>query len=332
MKTTVVSILRSIVAVAAGALLALRVRARRDRQMIGSALLLGILSIGTACTPPDSSDADAGATGVATTPSPDGVPIVYEVHGEARADAPSLVLIHGWSCDRSYWASQVGPLAERFRVATLDLAGHGDSGLEREEWTIASYGADVAAVVEALDLNDVILIGHSMGGDVAVDAARLVPERVAAMVWVDTYRQLGSPRTPEEVEAFVAPLRTDFSANAYAFVSENLFHPSTDSALVEQVARDMSAAPPEIAVPSIESSFANGAVVPVALDEELDLPIVAINPDDGSTDVASMERYGVDVVFMPDVGHFLMMEDPDRFNALLTEIVVGLGGSGEDVD
>ena len=308
-----------------GIVLALRLRARRGRQMIGSTLLLGTLCLAAACTPPDSSGVSDVAAGVAAIPSTDGVPIVYEVHGGARADAPTLVLIHGWSCDRTYWGSQVGPLAERFRVVTLDLAGHGDSGFEREEWTIASYGADVAAVIEELDLEDVVLVGHSMGGDVAVDAARLVPERVAAMVWVDAYRQLGTPHTPEEIEAFVAPLRADFSTNTYAFVSENLFHAGTDSALVQRVARDMSEAPPEIAVPSIESSFANGAVVPVVLDEELDLPVVAINPDDGSTDVASMERYGVDVVFMPDVGHFLMMEDPESFNALLTEVVGGLG-------
>lgn len=296
------------------------------RNMIGTAFLLSAFSLAAACAPPDSSDGSEAATGVATTPSADGVPIVYEVHDDARAAAPTLVLIHGWSCDRTYWESQVEPLAERFRVVTLDLAGHGDSGLGRQEWTIASYGADVAAVVEELDLDDAILVGHSMGGDVVVDAARLVPDRVAALVWVDAYRQLGTPRSPEDVEAFVAPLRADFSANTYAFVSENLFHPSTDSALVEQVARDMSEAPPEIAVPSIESSFANGAVVPVVIDEELELPVVTINPDDGSTDVESMERYGVEVVFMPDVGHFLMMEDPERFNALLIEVVEGLGG------
>lgn len=297
------------------------------RDIIATAFLFSILIPAAACAPPDGSGGGEAATGVATTPSADGVPIVYEAHGEARTGAPTLVLIHGWSCDRTYWEGQVGPLAERYRVVTLDLAGHGDSGLAREEWTIAAYGADVAAVVEALDLDDVVLVGHSMGGDVAVDAARLVPERVAAMVWVDTYRQLRTPRTPDQVEAFVAPLRADFSANTYAFVSENLFHPSTDSALVERVARDMSEAPPEIAVPSIESSFANGAVVPVVLNEELDLPVVAINPDDGSTDVASMQRYGVEVVFMPDVGHFLMMENPERFNALLTEVVEGFGGS-----
>lgn len=284
-------------------------------------LVLAALSFSAGCVPQDTVD-----TGPRSVPAIDGVPLVYEVHGEQRSDAPTLVLIHGWSCDRGYWEAQIAPLAERYRVVTLDLAGHGDSGLGRENWTIASYGADVAAVMEELDLERAVLVGHSMGGDVTVDAARLVSERVTAIIWLDTYRQLGSPRTPEQIEAFVAPLRTDFMANTYAFVHENLFHPEADSTLVERVATDMSQAPPEVAIPSIESSFANGSVVPRVLEEGLDLPVVAINPDDGTTDIASMERYGVEVVLMPDVGHFLMMEAPERFNQILIEVIEGLGG------
>lgn len=298
------------------------------RGTIRPTFLLSAVSLVAACASPDASETDGTAPGAVTALSSDGVPIVYDVHGSADPDAgaSTIVLIHGWSCDRSYWDAQIEPLAARYRVVTLDLAGHGDSGRERENWTIASYGADVAAVVEALDLQRAILVGHSMGGDVAVAAARLVPDRVAGMVWVDTYRQLGSPRSPEEIAAFVAPLRDDFATNAYAFVSQNLFHPDADSALVERVARDMSEAPPAVAIPSIESSFAHGAVVPVVLRDELDLPVVAINPDDGTTDIGSMEGYGVEVVMMPDVGHFLMMEDPQGFNELLGEVLARLGG------
>jgi len=60
--------------------------------------------------------------------------------------------------------------------------------------------------------------------------------------------------------------------------------------------------------------------VPRAL-QELNLPVVAINPVYRPTDIASMERYGVEVVFMSGVGHFLMMEDPERFNRLLRTVI-----------
>lgn len=58
-------------------------------------------------------------------PSADGIPVRYEVHG---AGPPALVFVHGWSCDRDYWRGQVEHFAGRYRVVTVDLAGHGESG------------------------------------------------------------------------------------------------------------------------------------------------------------------------------------------------------------
>jgi hypothetical protein len=106
--------------------------------------------------------------------SSDGVRIAYEVHGEG---SPALVFVHGWSCDRSYWAGQFEPFSRQFKVVAVDLAGHGDSGLERRAWTIQSFGDDVASVVKKLRLGRVILIGHSMGWDVIPEAARATASR-----------------------------------------------------------------------------------------------------------------------------------------------------------
>ncbi|MFW6089066.1 MAG: alpha/beta fold hydrolase [Gemmatimonadota bacterium] len=295
-------------------------------SLAAPAVLLLTAAVFVGCGPGPSPEASAAAP--ASTPSFDGVPIVYEVHGPdgrsgAGAGEPSpapLVLVHGWSCDRSYWEAQIGPLSAGRQVVTVDLAGHGESGMGRERWTIASYGADVAAVLEALDLRDAILVGHSMGGDVVVDAARIASERVAALVWVDDYRRLGRPSDGERIRGLVAALREDFSGTTYD-LARGRFPATADSALVERVARDMAAAPPEVAIPSIVSSLQNGHLVPIVLETELDLPIATINPDDGTTDVESMRSYGVDVVLMPNVGHFMMMEDPAGFNELLLRVV-----------
>lgn len=249
--------------------------------------------------------------------SPDGIPISYEVHG---TETPALVLIHGWSCDRSYWKRQVEPLSREYKVVTVDLAGHGDSGRGREAWTIESYGADVAAVVKDLDLEEVILIGHSMGGDVGVAASPLLPERVVGLVWVDTYSELGSPSSAEQVQEFVAPFQSDFKKKTYSFVRENLFHPDSEEDLVERVAKDMASAPRKVALQSLESSLTFGRSITQKL-QEIEAPVVAMNPDNGTTDIASMERYGVEVVLMPGVGHFMMMEDPPSFNKLLSEVI-----------
>jgi pimeloyl-ACP methyl ester carboxylesterase len=154
-----------------------------------------------------------------------------------------------------------------------------------------------------------------MGGDAIVEAARRLPGRVAGLIWVDTYTQLGTPRTPEQVQALVAPFRANFVESTRVFVRA-MFPPTADRSLVERVAADMSAAPPEVALGAMVSSLSFDREIPPAL-QELKLPVVALNPDNRPTDKPSLERHGVEVVIMPGVGHFLMMEDPERFNPLL---------------
>lgn len=270
----------------------------------------------TACDKPMSDPSDMNSK-IGTAASADGVPIEYEVHGDG--DAPALVLIHGWSCDRSYWSQQVGPLSEHHKVVTSDLGGHGESGLGREDWTIDSFGADVATVISALDLESVVLVGHSMGGDVIFQAARRLPERVRLLVMADTYKQLGAPRSDEEINAFVARLEADFAGVTEGLV-RGMFPAGADPALIERVARDMASAPPAVALSAIRSSFRHAREMPELL-EQLHIPVVAINPDDAPTDRASMEKHGVDVEIMPGVGHFLMMDDPAAFNEVILSAV-----------
>ena len=244
--------------------------------------------------------------------SPDSIRIAYEVHGDGL---PALIFVHGWSCDRSYWKDQIASFSKNFKVVSIDLAGHGESGLERKSWTIEAFGGDVAAVVKKLGLKRAILIGHSMGGDVIAEAARQLPDQTAGLIMVDTYKKLGPGRTPEQVQSFVAKLKTDFKDSTYALV-KSMFISGSDTSLVNWVATDMSSAPPAIALDALDHSFSYSRQMPHTL-EEIKLPVIAINSDNSPTDVESMNRYGVQVMIMHGVGHFMMMEDPDRFNRLL---------------
>ncbi|HEX5013322.1 MAG TPA: alpha/beta hydrolase [Candidatus Limnocylindrales bacterium] len=251
--------------------------------------------------------------------SPDGVPIAFEDHGTG---SPALVLVHGWSCDRTYWRGQA-ELARRHRVVTIDLAGHGESGTGRASWTMPAFGGDVAAVVEQLGLGDVVLVGHSMGGDVIVEAALRLRGRVRGLVWVDTYPALGTPSPEAEIDAFVEPFKADFAGRTDAFV-RSMFTPASDPALVDFVAADMASAPPAIALDAMRYSFANERAAAAGLGR-LGLPTVSISPDDREIDVASLEAHGVRSVVLDGVGHFLMLEDPARFNRVLEEVVAAFG-------
>ena len=237
-----------------------------------------------------------------------------------------MVFVHGWSCDRSYWDAQVPYFSERYRVVTIDLAGHGESGLEREVWSMRAFGQDVAAVVEELGLEQVVLLGHSMGGPVVVEAARLLGDRVKLIVGVDTFNDVEARYSEEEIEAVSATFRTDFSATTREWARSQAFLPTSDSALVEQVADDMSSAPAAVASGAIEGMFRWSNDESAAALRDVRVPIVLINSDYRPTNVDLGREYvsSFDVVLMSGVGHFVMMEDPETFNRLLGEIVEGL--------
>ena len=247
--------------------------------------------------------------------SPDGIALAYEVVGEV---APSIVFVHGWACDRSYWRHQMDAFPGQTVVA-VDLAGHGDSGVGRGSWTMPAFGRDVVAVVDKLGLDEAVLVGHSMGGDVILEAALALGDRVRGLVWVDTYRSLEDPIDAAEIESFLAPFRVDFAGRTQDFVRE-LFPPSTDAALVSWIASDMAAAPPEMAIDAMRHAVENEAPAIEAL-ARLRGPVAAINPDYRPTDEASLRRHGVSVHIMSGVGHFPMLEDPDQFNRVLAGVI-----------
>ena len=89
----------------------------------------------------------------------------------------------------------------------------------------------------------------------------------------------------------------------------------------------MAAAPPEVALDAMVHAVGNDARI-LPLLERLTVPLVAINPSPRSTDPEALGRYGVTVVAMPGVGHFLMLEDPGAFNRLLGETIAGFTGAG----
>jgi pimeloyl-ACP methyl ester carboxylesterase len=252
--------------------------------------------------------------------SADGVPISYEMLGTGM---PALVFVHGWSCDRRYWKRQVEHFARTYQVVAIDLAGHGESGFGRQNWTMPAFGKDVVAVLERIRTKEVVLIGHSMGGDVVVEAARLMPaSRVRGLVWVDAYNTLGKPRTEEEVKEFMTPFRVDFVEATRKFVRK-MFVPSSKQAIVDWVVSDMSAAPPEVAFQVLEKVMTFDREIVAGL-RELKAPLIAVNSDRRPTDVGALQRYGVKkVVLISGVGHFPMMEASDRFNRLLTNIIDG---------
>ncbi len=237
---------------------------------------------------------------------------------EAAGTGPTVVLVHGWSCDRSYWRNQ-RVLSDRFRVVSIDLVGHGEASTGRREWTMTAFGGDVVAVLDDLAVGEAVLVGHSMGGNVCLEAARRLGDRVRGVVWVDTYARLDVQSSAGSVAAFVAPFETDFEPTARRFVAE-MFVPGEDPEIAEWVVADMSSAPPRVAVATIHASFSYGRHAHRLL-EDVEAPIVAINTDYLGADIASLERHGVKVRQIQGTGHFPMLTAPGLFNRILEGII-----------
>lgn len=247
--------------------------------------------------------------------SADGVPIHYDVHGNG---AIALVFVHGWCCNRRYWDRQAEHFAPHYTVVCLDLAGHGASGCNRTTWTVPAFGEDVVAVVEQLGLEQVVLIGHSMGGLVIVEAARRLPTAVIGVVGVDTWENVEQPRTPAQVAESLAPFRANF-VEAMRTAVRRWFVPTTDPTLVEPVVAGMAAAPPHIGIGVAEEFRGHERKLQEGL-QEVKVPKIAINSHVRPTDTGA-QRHGIEVMRMSGVGHFVMLEDPQTFHRLLDEAV-----------
>jgi pimeloyl-ACP methyl ester carboxylesterase len=259
-------------------------------------------------------------TGIAT--APDNVPIHYSVYGSG---SPALVLVHGISCEQDHWKNQVAAFAQDYRVVTIDLAGHGKSGLGRKDWTMEAYGGDVAAVVNDLGLQDVALIGHSMGGAVIFMAARQLPGRVRALVPVDTFEDFSSWYSDEDIESWVSPFRENYP-QAIRDWAQGMIVKGAGEPWAKQIESDLLSAPAEVMTPSMESALRlmSGHDVTTLL-EDLDVPVIVINSADGlPPKVESMEKDGVEVHTISGVGHFLMLEDPKTFNSILKTVIEAL--------
>jgi pimeloyl-ACP methyl ester carboxylesterase len=265
----------------------------------------------------------AGTATLGVARSSDGVPISYSVQGEG---AVTLVFVHGWSCDSRYWRMQVPFFEEKCRVVTLDLAGHGHSGFQREIYTLEAFARDVKAVVEDINAERVILIGHSMGGSVIAEAARMMPERVRGLIGVDTLQSVEYKMSQQEFEDQMNAFKDDFMKAADAFV-RGMFTGDADGGLVSWVAADVSAAPKQVAMSTYAEAMGPYVAGKAAeVFEGLEMPVRCINSDLWPTDVEGNRRHmrSFEVAIMKGAGHFLMIEKPDEFNKLLDGAIASI--------
>lgn len=246
--------------------------------------------------------------------------IAYAVSG--RGDS-SLVFIHGWSCDGRYWQEQVPVFAENYQVITIDLAGHGHSSFNRTDFTMISFAHDVKAVLEKEEVGSAILIGHSMGGNVIAEAARLMPEKVVGIIGIDTMHNVAERVPQSVVDSMVVPFEADFEEAAKRFVLP-MFPESNNHLLMRWVIEDISSAPPKIGLSAFRNylnQYVNGETA--ALFKDMPIPVVSLNarlwPTAEEENRKHIQQYKL--FYIEETGHFPMLEKPEAFNPLLEQAI-----------
>jgi len=263
----------------------------------------------------------AGIPIVKKVPSADGVEIVYSIQGKGK---PSVIFIHGGFADRSFWRNQVKPFSKKYSVIALDLAGHGESGKNRKKWDLIGFAQDVRAVIEKENIRRAVLVGNSLGGPVALEAARLLPDNVIGIVAVDTFQDLNLnlKARSDYFQKIVQAFRSDFAGTMRQMVRA-LFHADADPELYRQVEKKMLKGSIEMAVGLMESFMTYDGVKTL---KKLPHPIRCINGDLMPTQVEKNRTFhpDFDAVILPHTGHYPMLERPELFNRHLEEILENL--------
>ncbi len=235
-----------------------------------------------------------------------------EIHSTVAGAGPKTVIfVHGWTCDESSWAGQVPAFDDDYRVVTLDLPGHGRSTAPAADgFSMDLFARAVEAVRQEVGADKVVLVGHSMGAVVIREYALDYPAHVAGLVAVDG---------PLDVRPFKDfPGFGPLTPEARKQMVESMFVPATSPEVREQVLAMMLGAAEATAVGASAAMFS--PALQVQAGETIAAPALSVfagGPGFGNTEATrevvpdwTQEKFA-------DNGHFLMMEDPARFNAVL---------------
>jgi len=240
----------------------------------------------------------------------------------------ALLFVHGWAINKNYWQDQVNHFKKRFRVVTVDLPGFGESGKNRTNWSVAEFGRDVDSVMQQLDLKNVVLIGHSMSGNIVLEAALNAPQRVIGIVGIDNFKNFGEVPDSNFKKAYaqvIDSMRKNYSGVVVEYFGQRLFSKSTDPATRKRIMNDVLHSDSTIAV----DVMAQMDYDEIGKAKSYRKPIFLVNSDYTPTDTLGFKKAGVPfrLYFVNGTGHYPMIEKPEEFNRQLEAVIRKIGDS-----
>jgi pimeloyl-ACP methyl ester carboxylesterase len=241
----------------------------------------------------------------------DGMRVHYDNYGKGKE---ALVFVHGWTCNATFWKANVPAFINDIRVITVDLPGHGQSDKPQITYSMDLFARALDAVLQDAGVTRATLVGHSMGTPVIRQFYRKYPAKTRALVFVD-----GALKPFGNSEEFVAPLRgpdyKDRVEQMLAFLSQGM---KSQQTLAEIKAASL-ATPQHVMVSAME-----GMMDPAIWREQdkINVPALAVMAANPLWS-AEYEKFvrdlapGIEYQVWPNVSHFLMMDEPKKFNGTL---------------
>ena len=252
------------------------------------------------------------------TRSSDGVEIVYYEKGTGNK---TLLFIHGYGCNSKYWWAQLQHFSKNYRVISIDIGGHGESGTNRNDYTMANFGGDVVAVMNEENIKQSYLIGHSMGGPVALEAAVVLQDRVTAIIGVDTFHNIAKGPASPFVKLMVNTMFRFRQSSSTNDAVTKQFREDANLDLKNWVSQKAETTDPRASRGSLSSIIAMD--YPTQL-KKINVPIITLNSRfwmDTEVEEGHKEYSNYEVSFVDEVGHYVMMEKPTYFNKWLDGVL-----------
>ena len=242
-----------------------------------------------------------------------GIKLAYD---DCGAGDPTIVLVHGWTCDRSFFAPQAEHFATRHRVVSVDLRGHGESDKPNEPYPIEAYADDIAYLIDQLGLGKVVAVGHSMGGLTVAKLAASHPHCVAAIAMVEPGPFALPPDVRAGFEAIANAIEAGNQEPRREFIRNNLFLPTSDPMFVEKVLSTMMAAPSHVAAGALRGIAAFDGPAVAADCKVPALHLAAVSPFNPPH---LMSQWLPNVIHGQTVGagHLNQLEAPDQVNLMI---------------
>jgi pimeloyl-ACP methyl ester carboxylesterase len=246
----------------------------------------------------------------------DGVALGYE---EAGHGDPALIFVHGVACHRGFWQPQLDRFARDHRVIAIDLRGHGESDAPRQPYTMRAFADDVAWMSRELKLRRPVIVGHSLGGLVALELAAAYPDRPRAVALIDSVL-LASGHRPEVVHDLVDRLHGADAVGALRGYFELFFSPYDDPGRKGWILDTVARTPPHVSSSVWEESTGWDAAAAL---RSCTVPLLYLDAGTPNADLVLASALLPTIMVGRTVGsgHFSQLEVPDQVNAMLARFI-----------